>query len=97
MLHKALGDDPGHHLSGVVLALATIEAQREREGAGEVVGAGGGEAIGRVGHCASVADRLEHNKNDLREDALRKHMSTESELTQIAAGVDGQGTTEEAK
>ena len=30
MLHKALGDDPGHEFTRVVLPATTIEAQRER-------------------------------------------------------------------
>jgi len=32
MLHKALSDDPRHHLGGVVLPPTAVEAQREREG-----------------------------------------------------------------
>jgi hypothetical protein len=30
VLNKPLGDDPRHHLGGVMLPLAAIEAQRER-------------------------------------------------------------------
>jgi hypothetical protein len=35
VLDKALGDDRRHHLGGVVLPPAAIEAQSEREGVGE--------------------------------------------------------------
>jgi hypothetical protein len=35
-LREALGDDLRHHLGGVVLPPAAVEAQREREGVGEV-------------------------------------------------------------
>ena len=56
VLDKALGDDPRHEPVPVVLPLAAVKAQREREG----FGAGGREAVGGVGHCARVADRVEH-------------------------------------
>ena len=50
MLHKPLGDDPRHHLAGVVLPLAAVEPRREREGVGEVFGRRGRQTFGRVGH-----------------------------------------------
>jgi hypothetical protein len=41
VLHKAVSDDPRHDLGGVMLPPSIIEAQREREGVGEVIGGGG--------------------------------------------------------
>ncbi len=35
---RQFGDDPRHDLGGVVLALTAVEAQRERERVGEVIG-----------------------------------------------------------
>jgi hypothetical protein len=46
-----------HELAGVVLPLAAVEAKREREGVGKVLGAGGREADGGVGHRATIAER----------------------------------------
>jgi hypothetical protein len=63
VLHKPLRDEPRHHLAGVVLPLAAVEAQRESEGVSEVFGGGGRKAIGRVGHAATVARRQEQDKN----------------------------------
>jgi hypothetical protein len=40
VLDKTLGDDPRHDLGRVMLPPAAIEAQREREGVGEVIGGG---------------------------------------------------------
>jgi hypothetical protein len=64
MLDKPLSDDPRRDLGGVVLPLAAVEAQREREGVGEVFGFGGREAIGR-GYGARLAPGQER---ELRRD-----------------------------
>jgi len=40
MLHKPLGDDPRHHLGGIVLPFPAIKAQRERQGVGDVIRGG---------------------------------------------------------
>jgi hypothetical protein len=37
MPHKPLGDHPRRELAAIMLALAPVEAQREREGVGEVI------------------------------------------------------------
>jgi len=63
MINKPLGDHPRHEPIRVTLPLEGVKPQREREGVGEVIGRGGREAIGGVGHCASVAGRLEQDKN----------------------------------
>ncbi len=52
MLDQAPRHDCRHDLPGVALSLPAVEAQREREGVGEVIGGGRREAIGRVGHGA---------------------------------------------
>jgi hypothetical protein len=49
-------------------ALAAVEAQREREGVGEIVRRRGHEAIGRAGNAATVARRGEQDKNVIRGD-----------------------------
>ncbi len=48
MLDKPFRNDPRHQLAGVALPLAAVEAQRERQGVGEIIGGGGREAIGRI-------------------------------------------------
>ena len=60
---KPLSDDPSHHFSGVALALATIEPQREGERIGEVFGTCGFETVSRIRHRRSLARPREHNKN----------------------------------
>ena len=63
MLDKALGDDCRHHFCGVMRPLASVKAQREGQGVGEVIGGGGREAIGNIGHAATVAGWREQDKN----------------------------------
>jgi hypothetical protein len=63
VLHKPLGDDLRHELVGVVDSLAALIAQGERESVGDVIGGGGREAFGRVGHQGSVAEPRERSKN----------------------------------
>jgi len=55
MLHKALRDNPRHHLRGVVSALPAAVAEREREGLRDVFGSGRCEVIRSVGHTETVA------------------------------------------
>jgi hypothetical protein len=40
VLDKAPGDDPRHDLTRVVLPLAAVEAERERQGVGDVIRGG---------------------------------------------------------
>jgi hypothetical protein len=65
VLHQALGHDRGHHLSGVMRPRAPAVAQREGERIGEVVGAGGREAVG-VGHEPRLSRQREQDKNGER-------------------------------
>jgi hypothetical protein len=48
MPHKPPRDDLRHEFVGIVDALAALEAQREREGVGDVFGRGGRQLV--VGH-----------------------------------------------
>jgi hypothetical protein len=77
MLDKALGDDPRHHLSSVVLPFSAIEAQREREGLGEVIRRGGREAILAVDHAGdrSAAKRTRQERVVRR--AAQKHFGAQ--------------------
>ena len=59
MLDEPPCNDLRHDLIGVVDALAAGISQRERKRSGEVAGIGGRQLV--VGHCARIADRLEHN------------------------------------
>jgi hypothetical protein len=62
---RRLAHDRGHHLSGVMRPLAPAVAQREGERIGEVVGAGGREAVG-VGHEPRLSRQREQDKNGER-------------------------------
>jgi hypothetical protein len=61
VLDKAPRHDRRHHFPGVARSLSAVESKSEREGVGEVVGGSWGQ--GRVGHCATIAARLEQDKN----------------------------------
>jgi hypothetical protein len=72
VLHKPLGDDLRHDLVGVVDSLAALEEEGECErGCAMSLGSAGRRTFGRVGHCARIADRLEHNKNWSRDGAIQ--------------------------
>ena len=64
MVNEALCDDRRHHLGRVVLPLPAVEAQRERQGVGKVIGRGGREGGGQVDHAGdrslNVRTRQEH-------------------------------------
>jgi hypothetical protein len=49
--------------SSVFNALTALKAQRERESVGDVVGGGGRETFGRLGHRGSIAAGREQIKN----------------------------------
>lgn len=63
MLDQPFGDDLRHDLIGVVDAPAAGEAQREREGGGEVFGRGGRQEFESIGHCETIREAVEQNKN----------------------------------
>src|SRR5208337_2537492 len=66
VLNQAPSDNLGHDLVRVVRPLAPMEAQRERERVGDVVGRGGCEAVSAICHGPMVAAMRERNKNDCR-------------------------------
>ncbi len=76
MLHEALGDDLRHHLGGVMLPLAAIAAQRERQGQdtncaisllGQDFCRWRGREFLRWGHVGAIAIPPTHRAVDLME------------------------------
>lgn len=57
MLHEAPGDNPRHRVVRVMNALASVEAEREREALGDVVGRGEFELVEIGGHPRTIADQ----------------------------------------
>jgi len=62
MIDKALGDDLGHDLIGVVDALAALVSERIGERRGKVGRVGGRELVG-VGHRRRIVEERERSKN----------------------------------
>jgi hypothetical protein len=66
VLDKSLGYDRGHEFVCIMDPFAPIEAQRKRDGVGEVLGRSWREAIDGVGHVATLAGPKEQDKNICR-------------------------------
>ena len=66
MVDQPSRHNPRHHFRRVMLPAPAIEAERERNRVGEVGRVGQREAVGSVGHCATIAEPLERNKNNRR-------------------------------
>jgi Rap1a immunity proteins len=62
MLDQALRHDLGHDLVGVVNTLPALVSKRKGKRSGQVGRVGGRELVG-VGHCQTIAEVRERNKN----------------------------------
>ena len=84
VLREAFGDDPRHDLARVMLPAPAVEAQREREGVGEVFGRRGREAIGRVGHGGDRS--AERGTRQERDAAIRARPDRAAEAKATRSG-----------
>jgi len=93
ILRQPFGNDPRHQLIGVMLTLTPVKTQREGERFSKFVGRRGREAIGSIGHDATVTQRSEQNKNALPFPAKwlpreQRHVSNaEQNMLTVSAGL----------